>query len=101
MTEKELIEARKAIRVNEDEERAKRVMEALDEIMAEDVDADALDNLVVTVSGLTKREYFAVHLMQGLLARPTAPAGNGSVSEISVAAADALIAELNKVKNDR
>ena len=50
-------------------------------------------------TGLTKREYFAAMAMQGLLA------GNASdsiedASKYAVKAADALIEELNKTKQD-
>lgn len=42
--------------------------------------------------GLTKREYFAIMIMQGLLS-----AGyTGDVSEISVNRANAIISELNR-----
>lgn len=48
--------------------------------------------------GLTKREYFAVHILVGMLAnsermyRPS----SGSTEQTAVAAADRLIEELNK-----
>ena len=44
--------------------------------------------------GLTKREYFAARAMQGMLHVP--PVNLERVAELSVKAADAIIAELNK-----
>ena len=45
--------------------------------------------------GLTKREYFAAMVMQGLCALPTQLSIN-QITEFSVKIADALITELNK-----
>jgi hypothetical protein len=47
--------------------------------------------------GLTKREYFAVMAMQGLLSTQLIPYGlNLDLSKKAIAYADALIEELNK-----
>jgi hypothetical protein len=59
-----------------------------------------------TQGGLTKREYFAAMAMQGMAAGDawnqnfgvTNPEWLKNVAEVAVAAADALIAELNRSK---
>lgn len=48
-----------------------------------------------TFQGLTKREYFAAIALQGLLANTNFADGPHN-AELAVAAADALIAELNR-----
>lgn len=54
-------------------------------------------------NGLTKREYFAVHIAAGINAWPTPadddPMSPQDVALTAVSGADALIAELNKVKS--
>ena len=47
-------------------------------------------------NGLTKREHFAAMAMQGLLACPLVTGNNEQIAKYARAAADALIAELNK-----
>lgn len=53
--------------------------------------AQAADNYAYEQSGLSIRQYFAASAMQGLLA-----SGKSAISREAIAAADALIAELNK-----
>ena len=48
------------------------------------------------VKGLTKREYFAALAMQGLVTQPSITVSYSEYAKHAVAAADALIAELNK-----
>lgn len=50
--------------------------------------------------GLTKREKFALHALQGLLANSRPSAQNNEAAREAVMYADALIAELNKEKTD-
>lgn len=50
----------------------------------------------VTCKGLTKREYFAAMAMQGFLANTNTNVSFCIIAKDSVAAADALIEELNK-----
>jgi hypothetical protein len=58
------------------------------------------------VTGLTKREYFALHLMQGLLSGADRHSQEGDcqnwnyehLSKISIQASDALLTELDKPK---
>lgn len=45
---------------------------------------------------LTKREYFALHILQGLLAHPDCSSDANKVINSAVEGADHLIAELNK-----
>lgn len=48
-------------------------------------------------AGLTKREYFSVLALQGLMANPnTCPDDIDMITEDAVAIADSLIKELNK-----
>lgn len=46
--------------------------------------------------GLSKREYFALHILQGLLAHPNCTTNAAVVVASAVQGADHLIAELNK-----
>lgn len=49
-------------------------------------------------TGLTKREYFAAMAMEGLLSRPETHGHYGDFAGWSVQYADALLAELAKVR---
>ncbi len=58
-------------------------------------------NEVGLIGDLTKREYFAGILMQGLLANPcTAGRKTPDLAVVASHAADALLAELNKTKEN-
>jgi hypothetical protein len=50
----------------------------------------------VVEGGLTKREYFAAMLMQGITSNATTRSNPQDIAQASVAAADALLAELAK-----
>jgi hypothetical protein len=63
-------------------------------------DTDRIDVGVKIYTGLTKREHFAGLAMQGLLSNNKSTGENLylDMSEVSVFIADALLAELDKVK---
>jgi hypothetical protein len=54
------------------------------------------DHRISETSGLTKREYFACHIMSGMCALNVQ--GHADMAGAAVARADALIAALNEAK---
>lgn len=61
-------------------------------------DDDAIPSLPGQ-TGLSKREYFAAHIMAGLAAHSGGPEQPGEAAEIAVDWADALITRLNLPAN--
>lgn len=61
---------------------------------------DANDSVQVTMysNGLTKREYFAAMIYQGMSAIPDNLEARKMSAQLAVKCADALIEELNKVE---
>ena len=57
----------------------------------------SMDMPVINPTGLSKREYFAVMAMQGLIsAHPAQVGGHAETAEIAVRHADALLFQLDK-----
>ncbi len=60
-------------------------------------DCEKAINYNTDTPGLTKREYLSAMALQGLMANPDWTSNTiSSIAEVSVKAADALIAELNR-----